>query len=171
MTDTLRTGDNVFIPRLDNLFFVVEAVEPFNYSTGDSDTEFSSVATSANSGYVNIDYLEPDKDPIRIYQVWFGVKDGCTYKFKIPVGTDRWGIDEDKDVGYITNETSPYYAKNENYEFWLTHNTYPAIQASNATGSTVTPKVYFEGVKYTLKRLSAKPAIYRTIRVGGPDAP
>jgi len=172
MTEVLRIGDNVFIPRLDNKYFQVAAVEPFTYGTGESATaEFSSTTTGSNTGFVNVSVLEPDDRPRRLFQVWLGVRDGCTYFVKLPVGTDRWGVDEDKDVGFIDNDKAPYFAKNKLYEFWLVHDTYPAIKASNATGTTLTPKVYFEGLKYTLQELGQRPAVFRTVLVGGPEQP
>lgn len=167
MSEKLRVGDNVFIPSLQNKYFTIKAVEPFNYATGEgSSTEFTSIATGAASGFKNIDILEPDDNPRRLFQVRFGVKDGCTYFFKIPTGTNRWGVDVDKDVGYIDNEKSPYYAMNPNYEFWLIHDVYPSVNASNATGASVTPKVHFEGFKYDITEIT-KPSIFRTITIGG----
>ncbi len=168
MSDTLRVGDNVFIPSPMNKYFQVQATEPFNYATGEgSETEFSSVSTGSTSGFKNIKILEPDKTPRRLFQVWPGIKDGCVYFVKIPTGTNRWGIDEDKDVGYLDNLKSPYYAKNRHYEIWLISDFYPSINASNATGASITPKVYFEGMKYDIKELLGKPAVFRALTLGG----
>lgn len=173
MSEPLRTGDNVKIVAdgVDAKFYEVTSIEPFNYETGTSTTaEFTSVASGSKSGFKNITVLEPDDTPKRLFQVWPGVKDGMTYFFKIPTGTSRWGTDVDKNVARFDNLKAPDYAKNELYEFWLVSDFYPSIDASNATGAAATPVVFFEGWKYGIKLLPAKPLVFRTIKIGGLEA-
>jgi hypothetical protein len=165
------------VPEFEDKFFKVKTAEPFTYETGTSDTaEFSAVASGSKSGFKNIEVLEPDDSPFHLFQVRWGVQDGCKYWIKIPTGTNRLGVDEDKDVGYITNTKSPYYAPNELYEIWLIHDFYPAIDAENITPSSLTPKVWFEGMKYDLEEvkdtrllamLKAGDIPSRTITIGG----
>jgi len=141
----------VLTPALEAKFFRVGKEEGFTYETGTSDTaEFSSVASGSSSGFKNIDVLEPDDAPKHLFWVEWGVKDGCQYKIKIPTGTDRLGVDEDKDVGFITHEKSPYLAPNLRYGFWLVNDYYPAVDANNVTAFSLTPKVWFEGKKWDL---------------------
>lgn len=135
-------------------FFQIIAKEPFRYVTDSSTAEFSSVANGSESGYQNIENLEPDEG--RLYQCLFGVADGLEYFFKIPTGTDRWGIDEDKDIGFIDNILSPHFAPNPNFEVFLVENIYPAVNAKNSTGVAVTPKLYAEGFKYDLREVTAE---------------
>lgn len=164
MSETLLEGHFV---KLGDTFYRIKSREAFNYITGDSTTaEFTTVATGATSGFQNIDVLEPDKD--QLYQVWVGVKDGERYQIKIPTGTNRYGVSEDQDVGYIDNEKSPYFAKDKLYEFWLIKNVFPAINALNNTGRTLTPAVWFEGMKYELEKVTGgAPTTYKTITIGG----
>jgi len=125
--------------------------EPFDYETGTSDTaEFSTVASGASSGYKNIAVLEPDDVPPHLFWALWGVKDGCKYKVKVPTGTDRLGVDEDKDVGFVTNEKSPYFDPNPDLGFWFVNNWYPAVEAMNPTPVTLTPKVWFRGRKWDI---------------------
>jgi len=171
MSDQLRPGDFVKLigsgmetPK----FYQVDRLEPFNYATNEGDeTEFSSVSTGSDSGFKNISELEPAKVPFMLYQVLMGVKDGCQYYIKIPAGVNRFGIDEDVDIGYIDNKKTPWNAMNEQYEFWLISDQYPSINASNDTGASVTPKVWFEGLKYSLIPYAGEPKIFRTIVLGG----
>jgi hypothetical protein len=179
--DRLKDGYYVRIPQLQNdgvgEWFVIAGSESFNYATNDGTaTVFSAVADAADSGYINITEMEPHDIPRRLYQVVFGVKDGCDYFFKIPTGSNRFGVDEDKDVGYFTNRNSYYLAKNEDYQFWLVKNYFPSINASNDSGASVTPKVYFEGIKYdidkvtdpnVLGRLKAGQLPSTTVTIGG----
>lgn len=130
-------------------YFQIVAKEPLRYITSGSTAEFSAVTTGSESGFQNIDNLEPDEG--RMYQCFFGIADGCKYYFKIPTGTDRWGIDKDKDIGFIDNRISPHFAPNPNFEVFLVENIYPSINAKNDTGVTVTPKLYVEGFKYDLR--------------------
>jgi len=156
MSEFLKEG---YIIKLGDNFFKVIGSEPFNYKTNDSTTdEFTVISTAASSGFKDITNLEPSEVPMRLYQVRVGIQDGCAYYFKIPTGTNRWGVDEDKDVGYIDNIKSPYFEANDIYEFFLIHDYYPSVNASNAVGISVIPCVYFEGMKYDIERLSSNDA-------------
>jgi len=136
-------------------FFRVGKREPFTYETGKSDTaEFTSVESGEESGFKNIDVLEPDVSPRHLFWVEWGVKDGGRYYLKIPTGTDRLGTDEDKDVGFITNEKSPYYAPDPRYGFWLVSDFYPAINMVNDTPVALTPRVWFTGIKWDLEEVT-----------------
>lgn len=175
----LKTGFFVKLntPETKNKFYEIAAREPFEFQTGDEQTAiFSSVASGAESGYKNIDELEPDDNPPHLFQVLWGVKDGCTYYLKLASGTDRLGIDKDLDVGYITNEKSPYCDPDPLYQFWLIDNWYPAINAKNGTTNSLTPKIYFKGMKYDidevkdvskLQKLRANITPYKPITIGG----
>jgi hypothetical protein len=152
--EDLREGYyvRVLTPALEGRFFRVGKSEPFTYETGTSDVaEFTEVESGSESGFKNIDVLEPDDSPRHLFWVEWGVKDGAKYYIKIPTGTDRLGTDEDKDVGFVTNEKSPYYAPDPRYGFWLVHDYYPAVNAVNVTPFSLTPKVWFEGVKWDLE--------------------
>lgn len=145
---------NVLTPALKEKFFRVGKKEGFTYETGTSDTaEFAAVASGSESGFKNIDVLEPDDAPRHLFYVEWGVKDGCKYELKIPTGTNRLGVDEDKDVGFVTNEKSPYYAPDNTYSFWLVNDYYPAINAINITPNSLTPKAWFKGKKWDLEEV------------------
>ena len=150
-------------PHPDEFYQIVD-YEAFEYETGDEPTAyFSEVASGSESGFVAIDILEPSSKPPRLYYVLWGVKDGCKYYLKLDTGTNRLGLDEDKDIGYITNEKSPYFDPNPAYAFWLIANWYPAINVKNETGGTVTPKIWFKGFKYDLVKVT-DPEIIRLLR-------
>lgn len=153
----------VLTPALEGKFFKVGKTEPFTYETGTSDTaEFSSVSSGSESGFKNIDVLEPDESPRHLFWVEWGVKSGGYYQIKIPTGTDRLGTDEDKDVARITNVKSPHYAPGP-YGFWLINDYYPAINFVNKwvaadgtevpTGVAIIPKVWFSGTKWDLEEV------------------
>lgn len=135
-------------------FFQIIAREPFRYVTDSSTAEFTAVTTGSESGFQNIEKLEPDEG--RLYQCFFGFADGLTYFFKIPTGTDRYGVDEDKDIGFLDSILSPYFAPNPDFEVFLVENIYPSINAKNESGVTVTPKVYAQGFKYDLREVTAE---------------
>lgn len=136
---------------LSSKFFQVKNSEPFEFETGDEASAiFAAVTSGSESGFKPIDVIEPDDSPMHLYYVLWGVKDGCKYFVKIDTGTNRFGIDEDKDIGYITNEKSPYFAPDPAYAFWLVNNHYPSINAVNVTKDSLTPKVWFRGFKYDL---------------------
>jgi len=147
-------------------YFQAVREEPFVYVTNEGDdTEFSSVDTGGESGFKDIEALEPNTD--QLYFVKPGVKDGCDYYLKLPSGSDRWGVNEDVDVGHIDNEVSPYCDPSDEYAFWLVKDMYPAFNADNATGKSLTPKVYFQGVKFNYEEVKAKPQQFSVITLGG----
>lgn len=141
----------------DKGYWQVKERESFTYETGTSDTaEFASVAAGSESGFKNIKVLEPEDLPPHLLQIRWGIQDGFNYYLKIPTGTNRLGLDQDKDVGFINNWKSPYYAPNEEFEFWLVWGYYPSINAKSEREHNQvagTPKIWFEGMKYAIKEV------------------
>lgn len=144
-----------------NKFFKVINVEPFEYESGRTDTaEFNAtVAFGGNSGFRNFEVLEPNEK--HLYSLDWGVKDGCRYYLKIPSGSDRLGLDEDMDVGFVDNKRSPWIVPDPRFGFWLVDNMYPAFDAYNDCPKTLTPKIWFQGVKYEIEEVSAPDLIAR----------
>ena len=129
--------------------------EALRYITGDEDTAVFSAVTSGNeSGFKNIELLEPDKTPKHIANVDWGVKSGGKYYLKLPTGTNRFGVDRDKDVGYLTNEISPWLDPDPQWGFWLINDYYPAINLVNNTLFSVTPQIFFYGKKYDITEVT-----------------
>lgn len=140
--------------RTEVTFYRLGAPEPFLYITGDGpNVEFTSVSAGSESGFKNIDNVDPNERPKRLQFTMWGVRDGCQYFIKIPTGTNRLGTDKDLDVGYITCLISPYFAPDEQFGFWLIHDFYPAVNAKNVTAAAVTPKVWFKGIKYDIEEI------------------
>lgn len=160
MSEFLKEG---YYVRIDEgsipVFYKVVAREPFQYDTGEEATaHFSAVATAGESGWINITTLEPDDRPRRLYQVRLGVAYsdrnlGMSYFFKIPTGNNRFGVDVDKDIGFIDGLLSPFDAPTELFEFWLIHDYYPSINAKNNCSISLTPKVRFVGMKYDIPKV------------------
>lgn len=142
-------------PFLEGKFFRVGKTEPFTYETGTSDVpEFKkAVPSGSESGFKGINVLKPAGKPRHLFWVEWGVRDGCKYYIKIPTGTDRFGTDRDKDVGFVTNEKSPYYAPDPRYGFWLASPCPVAINAVNPTPFAILPKVWFTGQKWDLEEV------------------
>lgn len=141
---------------LESKLFKIAREESLRYITGDEagTAYFSAVASGSNSGYQNIEVLEPSKAPRHLAKIRWGVKTGGKYFLKLPTGTDRLGTDRDKDIGYITNEISPWVDPDPDWEFWLLNDYFPAINFVNNTLFTVTPQVFFQGVKYDIEEVT-----------------
>lgn len=139
-----------------NAFYKIVRREPLEFETGREDTAiFSAVASGDESDFKNIEELEPDKTPPHLFQVLWGVKDTLVrYYLKIPTGINRLGTDEDKDIGFINAERSPYYDPNPDYQFWLVNDWYPSVNAVNESPVTITPKIWFKGMKYDLEKVT-----------------
>jgi len=169
MSEYLLPGQ---IVKIDDRFYEIETFEAFTYETTSATGEFSSVATGAESGFKDMENLEPRGEPAELYQLRWGVQDGGDYYMKFPPGTERFGVHLKKDVGHIDAKINNYLAMNEDFEIWLIHNDYPSINCDNDTGYSLTPKVWFQGMKYNYKHrpdytLERPPDRYRTILRGG----
>lgn len=169
------------VPGKDDKFYRIQSIEPFNFwfpETGAA-VVFGAIAGSGGaSGWIDVDDLEPADD--RLFQARVGVEGGCDIYYKIE-GKDQWGVDENEDVGYLDVNISPWFEPNPHYEIWLPEDSKPSFNAVNnlPTGITITPRLYFEGMKYdleeiteakesnTLSKLKSREISYRTIRVGG----
>ena len=145
-------------------FFRILRKERLIYITGEGDTtEFTAVATGAESGFKDIEALEPDTN--QLYQLRPGVKDGCKYHAKL-TGKDRYGPRLDGDMAYFTNQDSFWTAPSEDLEFFLVKDMFPSYNAKNATGSTITPKIYFRGFQWDIEEVS-KAEPYSIVTLGG----
>lgn len=152
----LKEGHVVWIDEPLKSFYRIVRREPFEYETGAEDTAvFSTVASGGTSGFKNIEQLEPDDKPLHLFQVLWGVQDGPPIKYyvKIPSGQNRFGTDEDKEIGFINCEKSPHTNPNPLFQFWLITQWYPTIDCHNNSPVTITPKVWFCGMKYDLEKI------------------
>ena len=144
--------------------------EPLIYITNEGDTtEFATVATGADSGFKDIEKLEPETH--QLYQLRPGVKDGCRY-FPRLTGKDRYGPALDIDMAYFTNQDSFYTAPTEDYEFFLVKDMFPSYKATNDTGSTITPQIFFRCWQYDYEQateysVAKRPPEYTPITLGG----
>jgi len=154
----LKPGWFVFIQDPLNAWYQVKDPEPFNYRTGDASVaEFSSLAAGAQSGFINIGNLEPDKNPPHLFYVVPGVEDvEIRYNFKIPAGTDRLGTDVIQNAGFLDAIRSPFYSPNPHYSMWLIGDYFPAVNANNTSNESRTPRVWFNGYKYDLIKLDER---------------
>ena len=150
----LKEGHLVWIDDPLNKFYTIVRREPFDYVTGEEDTAiFATVAPGAESGFKNIETLDPDKTPLHLFQVRMGFRDtgDIKYYIKIPSGQNRFGVDEDKEIGFLNAEKSPYYDPNPDFQFYLIDGWYPTINCVNGSPCTIMPKVWFRGMKYDIE--------------------
>ncbi|MBA7553928.1 hypothetical protein ES705_46532 [subsurface metagenome] len=151
-------------------FFRILRKERLIYITNEGDTtEFTAVATAAESGFKDIEALEPDKN--QLYQLRPGTKDGIKYHAKM-TGKERYGPRLDTDMAYFTNQDSFWITPSEEFEFFLIQDMFPSYNAKNATGATITPKIYFKGWQYDYEEAKEyaaerKPPEFTPITLGG----
>lgn len=159
MEPDLKVGFFVEIVGIDkekDHIYEIIAQEGFTYETNDGTTsEFSSVNSGSESGSKTIANMEPDDTPKHLYWAVPSFEDGCEYYFKVPTGTDRFSVDENKSIAHLNNLKSPRFAPDPKYAFWAINDFFPAINAKNNQGFAITPKVYFDGLKYKLEEVKA----------------
>jgi hypothetical protein len=169
----LKEGWIVYIDDPLLSYYKIVRREPFDYETGEEDAAlFSTVAFGAESGFVSIEVLEPDKDPQHLFQVRWGVQHTLAkYYIKIPSGQNRFGIDDDKEIGFVNADKSPFYDPNPQFEFWLINGWVPAVNCRNNGPTTIRPKIWFKGYKYDIEKVAdqrgASVGAYRKIVFGG----
>lgn len=171
----LKEGWDIYIDDPYNAFYRIIRREPFDFVTGEeSPAIFSTVASGSESGFKNIEKLEPDNDPLHLFQVLWGVADASDIKYylKIPSGQNRLGVDDDKEIGFVNADKSPFYEPNSLFMFWLVHDHTPAVNCKNGSPVTITPKIWFRGMKYDILWLGDAdmknpPKIVKKIVFGG----
>ena len=165
----LKEGYIVWIDEPYNGYYRILRREPFEFETGQEDTAiFSTVAFGSSSGFKNVELLEPDNNPLHLFQVLWGVQHtgNVKYYMKIPTGQNRFGVDEDKEIGFINEEKSPWYDPDPLFQFWLIHEWYPSVNCVNGSPVTITPKVWFKGMKYDIELVKDERTLAQ-IRSGG----
>jgi len=153
----LKEGHIVWIDEPLKKFYRIVRCEPFDYVTGEEDTAvFTTVASGSESGFKNISALEPDDKPLHLFQVLFGVQHTGDIKYfvKLPAGQNRFGIDTDKEIGFVNAEKSPYYDPNAQFQFYLISEWYPSVNCVNGSPVTITPKIWFTGMKYDIEPIT-----------------
>ena len=159
MSKALKVGD-VFVKSDDKqaILYEISSREKFNWHTGQAPTaEFAAtVAAGADSGFVDLDRLDPRQNPPELMQLRLGFEDGFTYFVKYPSGTNIHGVNKDKDVAFLNAERSQAIMPNEDYEYWAINGNYPSVLAQNNFGYTDTPMVFAEGWRYVYRIASAE---------------
>jgi hypothetical protein len=167
----LKEGYFVWIDEPYNGYYEIVRREPFDFQTGEeSPVILSAVAPGSETGFKTIDTLEPDNDPLHLYQVIWGVQETSPVKYyvKIPAGQNRYGVDEDKEIGFVDAYNSPFYEPNSLFQFWLVHDWMPAFNCKNGSAVTITPKIFFRGMKYDIKKVAAPAGgIHKKVIFGG----
>ena len=87
------------------------------------------------------------------------------YYWKIPTGTNRFGVDVSKSIGFLDNYMSPFDDPNEDFEIWLVREYYPAVNAQNKSTVPLTPQIHFTGFKYSIEEIK-DPEILRRLDTG-----
>lgn len=149
----LKEGHIVWVDKPLAKFYQIQRKEPFDFVTGEEDTAiFSTVAPGAESGFKNISLLEPDDKPLHMLQALWGVEHLYPIKYyaKIPAGTNVFGIDDDKEIGFIDASKSPYYNPNPLFMFYLVTKWFPSFNCVNNGAVTIRPKIWFRGMKYDI---------------------
>lgn len=151
MSKPLRNGDLIMLSTDLEGVWVVYLKEKFNTDSPERIIPFVAVAAAGNSGWIDLEDLDPRDNPKELLQIRMGFEDGLDYYIKYPSGTNMHGVNRTKDVAFLNSEKSPRLAPNDDYEYWALHDWYPSVNAKNHTAYADTPKVYAEGWRYTLR--------------------
>jgi len=158
MSKPLRNGELIRLSTDLEGIYAVQLKEKFNTDSPERTTVFAAVAAAANSGWTDLDDLDPREHPPELLQIRLGFEDGLDYYVKYPTGSNIHGVNRDKDVGFINSEKSPRLMPNDDYEYWALHDWYPSVNAKNHTAYSDTPKVFAEGWKYTIRPATVQEA-------------
>jgi hypothetical protein len=153
----LKEGWVVYIDDPYNGFYRIARREPFDFVTGEeSPAIFTPVLPGGQSAYQNVVTLEPDNDPLHLFQVRWGVQESGNVKYylKVPTGQNRFGVDVNKEIGYINADKSPWFDPDPLFQFWLVHDWIPAVNMRNGSPTTITPKIWFRGMKYDIEKIT-----------------
>lgn len=165
MSKPLRNGELLRLSTDLEGIWAVYLKEKFNTDSPERTQLFAAVAAAANSGWIDLDDLDPRDNPKELLQIRMGFEDGLHYYVKYPSGTNIHGVNRSKDVAYLDSMKSPRLMPNDDYEYWALHDWYPSVNAVNPTAYADTPKVFAEGWRYTLRKATVPEA--RAVQTGG----
>jgi len=163
----LKIGWFIFIPDYErgSGYAIVTHKEPLVYET--TAFEFAAaVAAGANSGFIDIERLEPRGSPPELYDLLLGFDDGLNYFLKYPAGVDRYNPNKRSEVASLNAAMTHRYAMNDQYRLWLLNSDTISIRANNNTAYARTPRVYFEGMKYNIEPLEKADARVAELNAG-----
>lgn len=137
-------------------YWLVEEEKLPEYIFGQKTGHFGSVAAGKESGYTEVEDMEPAKD--HIYQCLIGARTACRFYLECPSGISIWGTDERKtatsayrEIADFTMDSSPFMDPSWDTEIFFIENTYPWINAYNPTSIALKPEVRFVGRMFEYK--------------------
>lgn len=112
---------------------------------------FSSLAPSAQTGDTVISELEPEQGQLYIFVI--GVVNNVTVQLKQPAAVSKWGV-KGQPLGSINIDISPAYDPNPATMVATVKDNPIVMNIINNTNTTLTPKVRFIGLKYTIEEVT-----------------
>ena len=161
MQKDLRIGDNLRLIMVggEEKFYSITGVDEIRYK----DTH-SALAAGGTETYAEVSDLDPPVGQICLIRT---VETDCNIAIylKQPASTNRLGTNKSPDGGLL-NYRSASIMNSSPINFWLTENYAPNVQIVNNTNVSITPILWWIGVRFSVRTI-AKPAVYTTVKVGG----
>jgi len=125
---------------------------------------YSALSPNSTMNYTEVSELDPPSD--QIYQIYhIGIDGNVNVYIKQPAATSRLGTDRSPEGGPLKDLEYP--PRGQILNIWCVSNNPPSIKIENKTNVTITPRIWFYGWRYLVKRLDKKPDNYVLINIGG----
>lgn len=159
----LVVGDNLEV-------HLIGGVEPVYCTIKGMDNMFyedahSAVSAADTESYAEVSNLDPPTGQLYYFD---GVEvDGnVKVRLKQPAATNRWGTNKSPEGGLITMIASGVSGA-RNIDIWVAEDYPPNVQLENFTDVSITPTLFWNGLRFSVRKLPAKPEAYTPIKIGG----
>jgi len=159
--EELEVGDNLEVVFIggEKKYYTITAVDDIFYRD-----EHSALSAGATESYTEISDLDPPTGQL----YWIGkIETECNVKIylKQPAATNRWGTNKAPEGGLLFIDTAPILL-GRTVNIWIAEDYPPSVQLVNDTNVSITPVLWWIGKRFAVKEIP-KPAIYKTIKIGG----
>ena len=160
--EELEVGDNLEVIFIggEKKYYQITAIDDIFYRD-----EHSALGAGETESYTEISELDPPTGQL----YWIGrIETECNVKIflKQPAATNRWGTNKAPEGGMLTSDATPILA-GRRINLWIAEDYPPNVQLVNDTNVTITPVLWWIGKRFAVKELKVKPAVYKTIKIGG----
>lgn len=122
----------------------------------------SALAAAGTESYTEVSNLDPPSG--QLYQFYRIKVDGNVRVYlKQPASTNRFGTNKSPEQ-YLVDD---FLINGQVVNIWVLEDYPPNVQLVNGTGVSITATLWWIGWRYAIKDLSARPAVFSWINIGG----
>jgi len=159
--EELEVGDNLEVIFVggEKKYYTITAIDDIFYRD-----EHASLAAGATETYAEVSDLDPPTGQL----YWIGrveTENNVKIYLKQPAAVNRWGTNKAPEGGLLFVNTAPILVGRK-VNIWIAEDYPPNVQLVNDTNVSQIPVLWWIGKRFAVKEIK-KPAVYKTVRIGG----